>query len=177
MAFCRSLAIALTLVHLGVAGLAAPLAAQGVANPAEAKPVTPAELARLMGAPSAKLILIDTRELIEFAVSHLRGARNVGTGTQTKDFVAALGGAVRGATIVFYCTSGARSAPYAQMAQDDLKAAGAKNVFTLKGGVIAWANEQRPLFDAKGPTAFVHTYDAETAKQLKRPQLARFEPR
>jgi rhodanese-related sulfurtransferase len=156
---------------------ALPALAQGATNPPEAKAITPAELATMMKALGAQLIVVDVREPVEFAVSRLRGARHVGTATETKDFVKSLGPAAKGATIAFYCTYGGRSGPYAQMAQDDLKAAGAKNIFTLKGGIIAWANERRPLVDAKGATPYVHTYDAETAKQLTKPALARFEPR
>jgi rhodanese-related sulfurtransferase len=167
----------LSTLTIGYVILVLPALAQGATNPPEVKAITPSELAKLMAALGAKLIVVDVREPVEFSVSRLRGARHVGTATEIKNFINALGPNIKGATVVFYCTSGGRSGPYAQMAQDDLKAAGAKNTFTLKGGIIAWANDQRPLVDAKGATPYVHTYDAETAKRLTKPALARFEPR
>ena len=181
MASLRYVVTALSLVCVAWAGTwsgAVPaLKAQGSANPPQAKSVSPEELARLMNAPETKLILVDTREAAEFAVSRIRGARRVDPSTATKAFVQTLGAAAKGATVVFYCTSGGRSAPYAQMAQEELRAAGARSVAVLKGGIIAWANESRPLVDAKGPTPYVHTYDAEMAKQLTRPEFARSQPR
>jgi len=50
-------------------------------------------------------------------------------------------------------------------------------VYDLAGGIFAWHGAARPLVDAKGPTDFVHPYDARWGRLLARPELAREDPR
>lgn len=61
--------------------------------------------------------------------------------------------------------------------RDALLKSGAKRVRILKDGIVAWANVDLPLVDAKGPTRFVHPSDQDTAQRLIDPTRARFEPR
>ncbi len=80
---------------------------------------------------------------------------------------------VNGKTAVFYCSVGVRSSRLAERVAQGLKARGAVAVDDLAGGIFAWHGEARPLVDAKGPTDFVHPYDATWGRLLARPQLAR----
>lgn len=57
--------------------------------------------------------------------------------------------------VVTYCTIGARSGKYAMALQRE-----GFNVVNLRGSILAWAHEGRPLIDKNGPTNRVHVYSA-----------------
>ena len=68
------------------------------------------------------------------------------------------------ATVVTYCSVGYRSS----RAAEQLARAGYANVANLEGSAFAWANEGRPLVDARGrATSVVHPYDANWGKLLE----------
>ena len=98
-----------------------------------------------------KYQVLDTREKEEFAVSHLKGANWVGYDTFTMKNVAKLD---KNKPVLVYCTVGARS----QEIGKKLKEAGFKQVYNLYGGLIEWANEEKPIFHEGSPTNQVHTY-------------------
>ncbi|RAI88333.1 rhodanese-like domain-containing protein [Algoriphagus yeomjeoni] len=99
----------------------------------------------------SKFQVLDTREKEEFAVSHLKGANWVGYDTFSMNNVAALD---KNKPVLVYCTVGARS----QEIGKKLKEAGFKQVFNLYGGLIEWANEDKPIFHEGYRTYQVHTY-------------------
>lgn len=109
---------------------------------------------------SGNCLLIDTREAPEFAVSHLRGARNCRSVAEVEAAVPD-----RNARVVVYCSVGYRSSALAEK----LQKAGYTNVFNLEGSIFAWANEGRPVF--RGETelkpARVHPYDRKWGQLLK----------
>lgn len=98
-----------------------------------------------------KFQVLDTREKEEFAVSHLKGANWVGFETFSMKNVAELD---KNKPVLVYCTVGARS----QEIGKKLKEAGFKKVYNLYGGLIEWANEEKPIFHENAPTNQVHTY-------------------
>ena len=108
-------------------------------------------------------LIIDARPEAEYAVSHLRGARNCVSVGQVK---AALETNTR--PIVVYCSVGYRSSALAEK----LQRAGLTNVWNLEGSLFAWANEGRPVY--RGETLLkpvrVHPYDAKWGQLLK-PEL------
>jgi rhodanese-related sulfurtransferase len=160
----------------GQTGAAAAPAATAKAPEAMTATIAPKDLARLM-AGKHKPLIFDVREPGEFAVSHLARAVRVDLAADPDAFVKATAPRAKGAAVVFYCTVGARSAQFANRVDDGLLSAGAKSVHVLRGGIFAWHDERRPLYDARGRTKHVHPYDIAMAKMLKRPGLARMKPR
>ncbi len=171
------------LAVLGLAALStfapaqAQTAAQVQSKLLEPPQISAGTLAKQMTALGRKVLIFDTRSKPEYLVSHLKGAIWVDSERSPDTFVAKLGVKAKGADIVFYCTMGARSAAYALQVMDALSHMGARRVSVLENGIIGWANAGLTLVDSKGVTKFVHTYDQETAKNLRKPELARFEPR
>lgn len=135
-----------------------------------------ADVARELSASPGDMVIIDTRQPAEYAVSHLPGAKRVDPGSGLEAALATAGD-VSGKTVVFYCTVGYRSSTLATRMQNALKAAGAKTIGNLRGGVLGWHNKGLPLVDDKGETSFVHPYSNAWAAYLSRSELARMSPR
>lgn len=97
-------------------------------------------------------ILLDAREAIEFEVSHLENARNVGY----DDFeLSRLSDIDPNSSIVIYCSIGKRSEDIALK----LKQAGYTDVKNLYGGIFDWTNRGYPVFNASGKQVEqVHPY-------------------
>ncbi len=134
------------------------------------------DLARLLERKDV-WVLYDVREPVEFAVSHIAGAQSVEQGVAYPDFVAANAERVRGKTVVFYCSTSARSAEFALGVEDALLKSGAAAVYVLEGGVFAWHNQRRPLVDGKGATDFLHPFRTELQPMLTRQGMLRWSPR
>lgn len=107
-------------------------------------------------------ILLDTREIKEYVVSHLKDARYVGYNNfnindiseKVKD---------KNSKIVVYCSVGIRSEDIGEK----LKNAGFNNVFNLYGGIFKWKNKGLKVYDINGKeTEKVHTFSAYWSKWL-----------
>jgi len=161
----RSFLLAVALVGLAFAPHA------GAQDPGALRPVIAARypdvawvdaptLAQWLAAPSSQRpLLLDARTEAEFAVSHLEGARRI---DPEHPDLAALGPPTN-RRVVVYCSVGWRSAYIA----DVLQRAGYRRVFNLEGGIFGWANADRPVVDAHGPTHRVHPYDAVWGRLLR----------
>ena len=99
-------------------------------------------------------VLVDVRTSAEQAVSTLAGALCVAPEDAPADVLRRTGTAL---PIIVYCSVGVRSARLARA----LSAAGAKQVFNLRGGLFDWANRGLPLSGPSGPAQRVHGYDAD----------------
>jgi len=88
-------------------------------------------------------IILDCREVNEYEVSHIKGARHVGFDnfdlSQIEDIP-------KNAKIVTYCTVGKRSEKIGEKLQD----AGYTNVHNLHGSILSWMNEGNPVIDSQG---------------------------
>jgi rhodanese-related sulfurtransferase len=102
-------------------------------------------------------ILLDVRAPAEFAQSHLHGAIRVEPGTTDLSQLQ-----LNGRVVVVYCSVGYRSAAL----MPTVRAAGARSVKNLIGGIFQWANEDRVLCDDDGRATQVHPYDAEWGRFL-----------
>lgn len=90
-------------------------------------------------------IVVDTRSIIEQAISMIPGALPV------EEFEGEMG-KYRGKNILMYCTVGCRSREYSKMVPGKDFA-----VFILRGGVLAWALEGLEFMTPEGiPTRAVH---------------------
>ena len=133
------------------------------------------ELSGLLESARQSVVLLDVRSPEENAVSQIPGATRIDPGSPAGKVLAAAGD-IKGKTVVFYCSVGARSGRLASSVQDALKAKGAAGVANLYGGIFGWHNQSRPLEQAGKPTAFVHPYNAQWAASLDHPGLARMTP-
>ncbi len=85
-----------------------------------------------------KLILVDTREDLEWANGHLPGAIHLGKGVIERDIEQKIPD--HDAPIVLYCGGGFRSA----LAADNLQKMGYTNVISMDGGWKGWTGAGFP---------------------------------
>lgn len=95
---------------------------------------------------------IDSREKVEFDVSHIKGATWVGY----DDFdMARMDDISKNEPIIIYCSVGYRS----EKIGEKLLQAGYTNVSNLYGGIFEWVNQGKPIVDLSGePTTKIHAY-------------------
>ena len=105
--------------------------------------------------------VLDTREKEEFEVSHLKDANWVGYDEFSLKNVASLD---KNKPVLVYCTVGARS----QEIGKKLSEAGFRQVYNLYGGLIEWANEEKPIYHGESLTNKVHTYSPSWGIWLKK---------
>lgn len=98
--------------------------------------VAPNEAIRMMNGGA---VLVDLRSANQFKDGHIEGARNV-PGDQLAADARALE-RLTGKTLVLYCDNGATT----HAALRTLARAGAKDVFSLRGGLAAWKQENLPV--------------------------------
>ena len=98
--------------------------------------VAPNEAIRKMNGGA---VLVDLRSANLFKDGHIEGARNV-PGDQLAADAKALE-RLAGKSLVLYCDNGATT----QAALRTLARAGAKDVFSLRGGLAAWKQENLPV--------------------------------
>ena len=111
--------------------------------------------------PKTDAILLDSREIAEFNVSHLEGAIQVGYDEFNLETTTELL-PDKSATIVVYCSVGIRSEDIAEQ----LKKAGYTNVYNLFGGIFEWKNNNFTIYNTEGETEDVHTFSKEWSKWL-----------
>ena len=129
----------------------------------------------LKGPDRNKFLVLDAREVDEFSVSHIKGAKRVDPSIWHSAFMNKFGAAAKGKTVVIYCSVGERSSKLAKYVQKSLMQKGANAVYNLQGGIFKWHNEQRSLLtDAKGSTSFVHPYDKHWGQLVKRSDKLRY---
>lgn len=110
------------------------------------------ELSVSQAAAMPGVLYLDARELPEYQVSHLAGARWVGYDSFDLKSVADL---PRDTALVIYCSVGYRS----EKVTEKLLQAGFTQVSNLYGGIFEWVNERRPIVDMQGaPTEKLHAY-------------------
>ena len=121
--------------------------------------ITAAELADEMGG-TPDLILLDTRELVEYNVSHIDGSMCVGYNNFS---VESLNDTPKDAEIVVYCSLGVRS----EQIGEKLREAGYENVKNLYGGIFEWMYHDQTVVNKKGKaTDKIHTYDENWSQWL-----------
>jgi rhodanese-related sulfurtransferase len=102
---------------------------------------------------ASKYLILDARELQEYKVSHIEGAKYIGY--DEVDF-SAVEGLPKDTPIVVYCSIGVRS----EHIGDKLESQGFTNVYNLYGSIFEWANRGYELVDNAGyPTKKVHAYN------------------
>jgi rhodanese-related sulfurtransferase len=133
--------------------------------------ISTSALAHLLTSPQA-VVLLDVRERPEFAVSRIPQALHVAPSTEVSILAARLSRLVAGRTVVMYCTVGRRSADLATFAEEELKRLGARAVYVLEGGIVAWHNERRALISGRGRTEALHPFNEDAIRLIMRKDLA-----
>ncbi len=110
------------------------------------------------------VFFLDTREKAEYNVSHIEGAWLVGYDNFSIGWLKKI---PRGATVIVYCSIGARS----QYIGHQLKDAGYTHVFNLYGGLFHWVNSGYPVVNSKGPTSRIHGYSKSWGKWITRGEI------
>ena len=110
----------------------------------------------------ANVLILDSRELKEFTVSHIENATNVGYDHfSIENFTEKHPN--KNEEIVVYCTLGIRS----EIIADKLIKAGYKNVKNLYGGICEWKNKDFKVLDStQAETENIHTFSKEWSKWL-----------
>jgi rhodanese-related sulfurtransferase len=112
--------------------------------------------------PKNEAIILDSRELEEYNVSHIEGAIYVGYDNFDLETVVTLLPDTS-KTIIVYCSLGIRSEDIAEQ----LKKAGYTNVYNLFGGIFEWKNKNFPVFDLENKeTDNVHAFSKNWSKWL-----------
>lgn len=121
--------------------------------------ITPEELSQMLE-EDKNLVLLDAREVNEFKVSHIQGARCIGYDYFNKKAVKDI---PKDAPIVVYCSLGVRS----EKVGEQLLADGYTDVKNLYGGIFEWVYYDKTIIDKKGnETQKVHTFDSDWSKWL-----------
>ena len=109
-----------------------------------------------------EVIILDSRELAEFEVSHIDASRHVGFTTFSSE---ALSEEIpnKEAAIVVYCSLGIRS----EEIGEKLQKAGYSNVRNLYGGIFEWKNKTYPVLNSEEKeTDSIHTFSKAWSKWL-----------
>ncbi|MDN3491177.1 rhodanese-like domain-containing protein [Winogradskyella bathintestinalis] len=111
--------------------------------------------------PKTEVVLLDSRELIEFETSHLKDAIYVGYDNfKLEDTTKLLNDKQQ--TIVVYCSLGIRSEDIAEQ----LKRSGYTNVYNLFGGIFEWKNNDFTVYNTTGETENVHAFSKDWSQWL-----------
>lgn len=107
-----------------------------------------------------RLLILDSREVTEFKVSHIHSAKNVGFNQfSKKDFANQYSD--KSIPIVVYCSLGVRS----ERIGEKLQKLGYTNVKNLYGGIFEWKNNGNPVVDSiNTETENIHVYSKEWSK-------------
>ena len=107
---------------------------------------------------SEDYIFLDARELEEYQVSHIPGARYIGFRKFDEDLLA---GIDRDNNIIIYCSVGYRSEKIGKKMQK----MGFTSVYNLYGSIFEWINHGLPIDNNQGiATDTIHTYNKKWGK-------------
>lgn len=108
------------------------------------------------------VFLLDTREVKEYKVSHLKNARHVGYFWFDMRSVYDI---PKDAVIVVYCSVGIRS----ERIGEKLLTSGYQNVYNLYGSIFEWVNQKNPVYRSNGvQTSEIHGYNKDWSRWLER---------
>ena len=112
--------------------------------------------------PNTEALILDSREIEEYQVSHIKNALYVGYNNfninETTKHIKN-----KQQQIVVYCSLGIRSEEIGKKLQD----AGYTNIYNLYGGIFEWKNNNFPIYDEEeNETEDIHTFSKAWSKWL-----------
>ncbi len=114
----------------------------------------------LLAKPSDNIVILDTRTVEEYEVSHIAGSRLIDYDSFKKADVKDI---PKDAEVIVYCSVGYRS----ERIGEKLQKLGYANVKNLYGGIFDWKNKGHEVINRVGqPTDSVHTYNFAWSKWL-----------
>ncbi|MFD0989962.1 rhodanese-like domain-containing protein [Mariniflexile jejuense] len=117
--------------------------------------------------PNTDAIILDTRELNEYNVSHLKNAIHVGYNDFNLKKIEKLI-PNKAEKIVVYCSIGIRSETIAYKLKKD----GYSNIFNLYGGIFEWKNNGFAVYNSnEKQTDEIHTFSKEWRKWLTKVKI------
>ena len=106
------------------------------------------------------IIILDTRSIEEYNVSHIKNAKFIDYDSFSPEMVAGLD---KNKEVVVYCSVGYRS----EKIGEQLKDIGFTNVNNLYGGIFQWKNKGNSVITNSAQTTdSVHTYNKNWSKWL-----------
>ncbi|MBK5277803.1 MAG: rhodanese-like domain-containing protein [Bacteroidia bacterium] len=121
--------------------------------------IRPVEVEKLM--KDKNIVLLDTRTIEEFNVSHLKGAQLLDYDSYSTDDLKRI---AKNATIIVYCSVGVRS----ELVGEKFIELGYNNVLNIYGGIFEWKNKGYNVVNKSNqPTDSVHTYNKSWSKWLE----------
>lgn len=136
-----------------------------------------AELETRLSSQSPDLLILDTRPLAEYKVSHIKGALQVSPDISPQDFMVRFGNLTADKTVIVYCSVGWRSSLAADRLTEVILASGAREISNLEGGLFGWHNDGRPVVSAHGPTSLIHPYDEKWGRLVSRQDALAYTPK
>ena len=123
------------------------------------------------------LVIFDVREKKEYEVSHIDGAIQIHPDFQAGEFLPIYGEAIKGKTLVFYCSVGRRSSKLLSeinqiVHADDVPEAS----YNLTGGIFHWHNMQKPLINLEQTTSAIHPYNFYWGRLIENKSAISYSP-
>lgn len=112
-------------------------------------------------------VFLDAREIEEYEVSHIQGAKHIGYDNLDKQLIAQLD---KSSKIIVYCSVGYRS----EKITKKLNREGFKEVYNLYGSLFEWTNQNHPLYDKNEQlTDSIHTYSRTWSQWVDNPKVVK----
>ena len=122
------------------------------------------------------ILILDTRPIKEYNVSHIPGAIQVEPKMDAKAFLSTFGPQLRNKNLIVYCSVGRRSSILGNRLQSTIMSAGAQSIANLEGGLFGWHNDGRPLENTAGPTNDIHPYNVFWGRLIEDKEDIRYRP-
>eukprot|EP00118_Oscarella_pearsei_P027226 m.1092 g.1092 ORF g.1092 m.1092 type:complete len:160 (+) comp5662_c0_seq2:12-491(+) len=118
---------------------------------------------------SDRAVILDVRPEIEYEVSHIEGAVRVDPDLKNwQELSQIIREIEKYQQCVCYCSVGYRSSALVSRLQQQMQDEHNCKLFNMEGSLFKWANEGRPMVNAKGePTVKAHPYSLLWGKLLK----------
>lgn len=125
---------------------------------------------------SGEILLLDTRPVKEYNVSHIAGALQVDPDISPELFLIKFREALKNKQVVVYCSVGQRSSVLGTRLYSTALSAGAMSVQNMEGGLFGWHNDKRPLVNASGSTSKIHPYNTYWGALIENKDAIRYSP-
>jgi len=125
---------------------------------------------------STDILILDTRPMEEYNVSHIPGALQVDPDIDPETFRTQFGASLANKNVIVYCSVGRRSSILGDRLQNTALASGAINVQNMEGGLFGWHNDERPLVNRSGTTSDIHPYNAYWGRLIENKGNIRYRP-
>lgn len=125
---------------------------------------------------SNEFLILDTRPVEEYNISHIKGALQVDPDISPKAFKTKFETALKNKKLVVYCSVGRRSSILGERIRNTALSAGAISIQNLEGGLFGWHNDNRPLVNNSGATSEIHPYNSFWGRLIENKEFIRHHP-